>query len=310
MLPHPLAAALLLACGASQAALLCEAAPCRVELQFGEGGAIEAPAGVTISFGPGGLLDLGGGGSIDYGSGGGAEPATTGTAVPDLSAGGRIVLGPGGSIHFGDGGRLLGGDTAQVEAPDGAAVEFRAARRVEIDSEASVHVGTLSRFEQVLLEGAQVNVGSAPAPFRFGGTTDGDFSLRSAGTAWVESLDDSSDGRNDGVVISAPGDIEAGGGSAPPSSDGSITVGGDTSAPPGAGGIVVVGGGPASPSVEGPISAGGGTVETTGGSVTPGTITVTEAQIQPLDSGNGGGAFPGLLLALFAALGCARRARR
>ncbi|AXQ30861.1 hypothetical protein D0B54_20195 [Solimonas sp. K1W22B-7] len=299
-LHHLAAAMLLLACGAPQAALLCEGAPCRLELEFAEGGAIEAPAGATISFGAGGLLDLGIGGSIDYGSGGSAVPSTPGSAVPVLSSGGSIVLGPGGSIHFGRGGRLSGGDAAQFESPDNGVVDFRDASRVQIDSDSAVHVGPVRRFGDVLIEARRVD--SAPAPFRFAGRADSDFVLRSADVAWIEWMDEIGN-----LTINATESAVVYG---PPSGDGGSG---------GSGAGVVIVGSPGTPSGSGgssgsgsiSLGSGGGTVESTGGSTgSPGTVTlepVSPGELQVLDDGRGGGAFPGLLLALFATLGCAAR---
>lgn len=245
-----LAAALAGSLGAvpAHAALLCDTPPCQVVLEFPGGGSIEPEQGAEIAFGAGGVLLLGDGGSIVYGSDGFGEPATTGSEVPDMGGGGRIVLGPGGSIHFGPGGRVHTGDGGQLAAPDGSRLLIDGALTVDIDADASVHLGRLQNSGEYYFEAQYIEATGEPAPFDIVTRNDSAarIAVNSRGTIHVESLND--DGS--GMVFSTPGDS-----SEPPA----------TSPPPGGAGSGAV------------ISVGSGSISI--GDFDPGIVTASPGAI-------------------------------
>lgn len=312
-----LRAALLLALLASpplQAALLCEQPPCKVVFEFPAGGSIAPDQGMAITFGSGGQLVLGSGGTIDYGADGSGEPATTGSEVPDLSAGGRIVLGQGGSIHFGEGGRLSTGESGQIEAPDGSAVQVNSARMIDIDAEASVHIGKVKTSGSILIEGESIDTGPAPFHFVTANDPEAQFAVRSRRTVFIESFEadrsivlestqqnppppqDSSPPQTPPSDTPPPEDTGCGGssgGGTGSGSSGSLTISsGDGAA------------------VNDPSLNSGSPSQICSPTISGGEFTAGPAVLVEPAGGSGGGAFPSLLLALFGALRYAARRLR
>jgi len=208
-------------------------------------------------------------------------------------------------------------------------VLVNAARVIDIDSDASVHVGRIQTSGSLRAEGEYID--TAPAPFHFVTADDPEaqFALRSRATVFIESID----AQESVTVVASPQDPPpdtpptatpppedtgcdgASGGSAGSGSSGSITAtsgdGSTSDAPPS---------NPDSSSQvcsSGPISGGeiSGPVEETAPAAAPAPSGETAPAGSPTlaasTDGSGGGAFPGLFLLLLGALRHAtRRPRR
>ncbi len=237
-LPRVAALGLALA-GAPAWAALCEG-PCSIVMDFSGGaGSISTTDGATLTFGPGGNLDLGGG-SITLGTGGSLDPDVD---PPDMSAGGTLVLGQGGAVQFGAGGVLDSGAAGGIDLPETSTLSVVGATSAAVDSAQSVHLGDLTTDgSATVVAGGIIDMTDTSSPIHFDTTdsitvvSDADVTFSSITGATVELTSSDSGSDDNGFVDCSegcpPGGTSTIGSPTIPTESGVLTPG-----QPGAGGL-------------------------------------------------------------------------
>lgn len=121
--------------------------PCRILIDFPEGGSISAIDAMEITFSTDGVLDLGEAGTINTA----IQPGSL-----DYSAGGSLLLVPGESITFGSNGKLDIGDTGNITSTSYSIVTSGSILILSFASEVTVN-GTLDAHS-IFIDSRTLNI--------------------------------------------------------------------------------------------------------------------------------------------------------